>query len=313
MEPLNALDGRLAAVWYPFADDEPGPGITDVVGVLSVGWDAVTVMTAASGPLTLPRTDVVAARAIPGPGARAEVDRLDGLCADAWPAPVERALGAWRLRSAGGWSRRASSALAVGDPGVPVARALDEVRAFAAEHGTAPRVRVATGSPADDAVSGLGWVPDTGHERGPGVSVLVAPLAPLADDWGPDVTVRDRPDGGWWRPGRPGALRPPAPSRAARRVLDPGPALRVGFVAVLDLHGTPEPTTGRLRAAVVDDHLHLSCLAGAVDDRDMTALIATAAHWGRGHGAEWAVAQCAADGLAGFVEHHRCRYLVPPP
>ena len=51
--------------------------------------------------------------------------------------------------------------------------------------------------------------------------------------------------------------------------------INVGFVAVLDLHGTPEPTTGRLRAAVVDDHLHLSCPAGAVDDRDAAAMIAT--------------------------------------
>ena len=109
------------------------------------------------GPVRVARADVVAVRAIPPPVPRrpswAAVARLENLCADAWPARVDRPLGAWRLRAAGGFTGRANAALAVGDPGIPVPAALEAVRAFADEHGVPPRVHVPVGSPWDRAVA----------------------------------------------------------------------------------------------------------------------------------------------------------------
>ena len=127
---------------------------------------------------------MTAVRAIPpAPPRRASlsaITRLEGLCADAWPALVDERLGAWRLRAAGGFTARANSALAIGDPGMPTAAALATVRAFAERHGIPPRVQAPVGSPWDKAVAAQGWVLDVGHAAGALVSVQVADLARLA-------------------------------------------------------------------------------------------------------------------------------------
>ena len=147
--------------------------------------------------------------------------------------------------------------------------------------------------------------------------MLVAAL-----DGGPDpsVEVADRPSDEWWRlpAGR-------LPTAAQRGVLDPARgapagAPRIAFALLRDPDGT---ALGRVRAAVVDEHLHHSVLEilPAARRRGLaTRLLAATAAWGRGHGARWGVLQVARrNGAArafydrlGFVEHHRYRYLVPP-
>src|SRR2546423_1084203 len=71
---------------------------------------------------------VVGGRRVPpaGPGRPAwgAGAALGGVCAEAWPAVVERPLGAWRLRAADGYTRLANSALATGDPGMAYPAAL---------------------------------------------------------------------------------------------------------------------------------------------------------------------------------------------
>jgi ribosomal protein S18 acetylase RimI-like enzyme len=266
---------------------------------------------------------VVAVRAVPPPVPRraswAAVARLENLCADAWPARADRPLGAWRLRAAGGFTGRANAALALGDPGLPVPAALDAVRAFAAGHGVAPRMHVPVGSPWDRAVADHGWVLDAGHDAGAEVAVLVADVDRLAAaSTSRGVVLADRPDDAWWALslGR-------APTSDERFVLDPlghgtvpGRAVRTAFGIV--------PGAGVVRAAVVDDHLHLSRLAVTPAARRSgvgTALTAAAAGWGRSEGARWAVLQVALHNAAaralyerlGATEHHRYRYLVSPP
>ena len=94
------------------------------------------------------------------------------------------------------------------------------------------------------------------------------------------------------------------------------------------LPGKPETLpagapVGRLRATLVEDHLHLSVLDVVASERRKglaTVLVGAAAGWGLAHGARWAVLQVALHnagagalyGRLGFVEHHRYRYLVPP-
>ena len=98
-----------------------------------------------------------------------------------------------------------------------------------------------------------------------------------------DVVIANRPTDAWWTL----ALgRDPTPDE--RFVLDParGPGTAFGLV----------PDAGVVRAAVVDDHLHLSRLAVRPAARRTgvgTRVTAAAAAWGHEHGARWVVVQVA--------------------
>jgi N-acetylglutamate synthase len=315
VEVPDDLLGRRVSLRHRIGERAGRALYSDAVGELSGDGDAVLVQTR-RGPVRVDRAAVVAVRAVPpAPQRRASwsaVARLEGLCADAWPALVDVPLGGWRLRAAGGFTGRANSALATGDPGMAVPAALDAVRAFAAAHGGAARVQVPVGSPWDRPVAAQGWVLDAGHEAGAEVAVLVGELDRLAAPGtaGVPVELAERPAPQWWALalGR-------EPTAAERHVLDPGGTPRTAFGLV--------PGTGTVRGAVVEDHLHLSRLDVAPRARRRgvaTALTAAAAAWGREHGARWAVLQVALHNTgarafyeaAGCVEHHRYRYLVPP-
>lgn len=319
VEIPDELVGARVVVRHRVGEREGRPLYTDAVGELAAeGADAVVVRTR-RGPVRVERSAVVAVRAVPPPRPRraplAAVVRLEGLCADAWPALVERRLGEWRLRAAGGYTGRANAALAIGDPGLPIPAALEEVRRFAREHGVPPRVHVPVDSPWDRAVATEGWGLDVGHARGAEVSVLVAPVpeaAPEPPD-GARIELPDRPAADWWRLAVGG---PPTP--AQERVL--AGAANTAFGALRDRDGA---LLGQVRATVVDDHVHISVLEVVPAARrrgHATALLTTAGAWGRERGARWAVLQVALenDGARalydrlGYVEHHRYRYLVPP-
>lgn len=330
MEVPDELLGRRVALRHRIGDRPGAPRFTDAVGELSAAGPDALVVSTRRGPVRVRRDAVVAVRAIPPAVPRraswAAVARLEGLCADAWPALVDRPLGGWRLRAAGGYTGRANSALAVGDPGMPVAAALDAVCAFAAEHGGAARVQVPVGSPWDRAVSAAGWRLETEHAAGAVSAVLVAPAA-VSDQPGAGVglgagwvELLERPTPDWWRLG-PGPASAPEPTPAQRAVIEPGGAPPTVFPLLRGPDGRP---LGHLRAALVADHLHLALLAvdPAARRRGVArALVTAAAGWGRARGARWLVLQAAAhnDGAhavyrrLGFVEHHRYRYLVPGP
>jgi ribosomal protein S18 acetylase RimI-like enzyme len=313
---LAELVGTRVSLRFRVGDRDGRPLFRDAVGELADDGDTLVVSTR-RGPVRVDPGTVVAVRAVPPAPARraplAAVVRLEALCADAWPAQHERGLGAWRLRAAGGYTGRANSALAIGDPGRPLPAALDAVRAFAAEHGIGPRVQAPIGSPWDRAVAAAGWVLEADHAAGAEVSVMVADLAALGTPRH-RVELPERPDELWWRLGGS-----PEPTPAQRHVLDPGGDPRTAFALARDSTGE---AVGRARATVVADHLHLSYLDVLPAGRRQgfaTALIAAGAGWGREHGARWAVLQVALHNTTaralydrlGFAEHHRYRYLVP--
>ena len=300
---VRGLIGRRVVVRHRVGDKQ-----TDAVGELSADGSDLVVQTR-RGPVRVARSAVTAVRAIPpAPPRRASltaIARLEELCADAWPAFVDERLGAWRLRAAGGFTARANSALAVGDPGVPTAAALAAVRTFAERHGITPRVQAPVGSPWDKAVAAQGWVLDVGHAAGAVVSVQVADLAQVPD--GPQVEVGP-PTDAWWR-----LVLGGSPTPAQRHVLG-----GAGALTVADANGV----VGAGRVVVVADHLHVSVLTvdPALRRRGHgTALLTAAARWGRDHGARWGVLQVAVHNTAalalyaraGWTEHHRYRYLVP--
>ena len=317
VEIPEELVGARVAVRHRIGERDGRPLFTDAVGELSAEGAGAVVVHTRRGPVRVERSAVVAVRAVPPAPPRraplAAIVRLEGLCADAWPAQVDRPLGAWRLRAAGGYTGRANAALTLGDPGLPIPAALDEVRRFAREHDVPPRVHVPVGSPWDRAVAAEGWVLDVGHAKGAEVSVLVAPVADLAPASGLRIELPTRPPDDWWRLAVGG---PPTP--AQERVLAGAPDTAFGT-----LRDSDGAVLGQVRATVVDDHVHISMLEVVPAARrrgHATALLTAAGAWGRERGARWAVLQVALqnDGARalydrlGYVEHHRYRYLVPP-
>jgi len=330
---MDGLMGHRVSLRHHVGERDGRPLYSDAVGELSTDGDAV-VVAARRGPVRVERAAVVAVRAVPpAPPRRASltaVTRLENLCADAWPAQVDEPLGEWRLRAAGGYTGRANSALAVGNPGMPIAAALGAVHAFAERTGIGPRVQVPVGTPWDRAVEAEGWVLNEAHEAGAESTVQVAALSTLAESDAPTVDSRragrssgqqvsvemaKRPGLEWW-----GLVAGGDPSPARMGVLDPDPALHTAFLLVRGAHGAP---LGTARAALAEDHLHLSVLEVVPTARRgglATELIAVAAAWGVEQGARWAVLQVALHNTGaralydrlGFVEHHRYRYLVPP-
>jgi ribosomal protein S18 acetylase RimI-like enzyme len=311
----DSLVGTRVSLRYRVGERDGRPLYTDAVGELGTAGPAAVLVATRRGLVRVDRAAVVAVRAVPPAPARraslAAVARLERLCADAWPAPVDEPLGEWRLRAADGYTGRANAALAVGDPGMPVPEALARVHRFAAEHGIGPRVHAPVGSPWERAVAAEGWVLDVGHAAGPESSVLVAEADGEADA---RVELAEHPAPEWWELALDGA-----PTPAQRHVLDPPGSLRRTFGL---LRGPSGEALGQVRAAVVADHLHVSLLRVVPQARRQgvaAALMTTAGAWGREHGARWSVLQVAAHNTGarafyerlGYVEHHRYRYLVP--
>ncbi|MFB9686230.1 GNAT family N-acetyltransferase [Amycolatopsis plumensis] len=262
-------------------------------------------------------------------------EKLEITCSRAWPPLVEDPLGDWRLRWADGFTGRANSALAVGDPGRPLGEALRAVCDFAHDRAITPMVQVVRDSPNEHAIAAAGWVPATGHGAGHEVVVLTAPLTPKrnfpyeSDASGPPdatfpmkvtspersfhVKVTDEPPPGWWEL----VMRPGEDSAAARQVLTSG---KVGYGVATAEGGV----AGVVRGALVDGWLHVGRLevAPAFRRRGLaSALMGAVQAWGVEHGADHAVLQVAegnSGALAlyaglGYAPHHRYRYWVPAP
>ncbi|WP_206795644.1 N-acetyltransferase [Amycolatopsis sp. MtRt-6] len=238
-------------------------------------------------------------------------ETLEITCSKAWQPLVEDPLGEWRLRWADGFTGRANSALAVGDAGRPLPRALRAVCDFAHDRGITPMVQVVRDSPNEHAIRESGWLPAAGHGAGHEVVVLTAPLRPAPAV--PGVTVGDEPAPGWWEL----ALRPGEDSPAARQVLGGG---KIGY-GVATVGGG---LAGVVRGALVDDWLHIGRLevAPAFRRRGLASALTNAVQtWGLEHGADHAVLQVAegnSGALAlyaglGYAPHHRYRYWVPAP
>ncbi|HKS46035.1 MAG TPA: GNAT family N-acetyltransferase [Amycolatopsis sp.] len=287
-------------------------------------------------------------------------DILELHCADAWRPVSEDKIGDWRLRAAAdpvvlsggrppdprleaspqtpswdgtarrGFTGRANSVLAVGDPGMPVARALEKVCEFAHTHRIPAKVQVVEGSETEREIAAAGWKPDTGHAPGHVVSVLVGPLNEGVQSEGvlnglgacpqtgsgrhtPDGTVSmlSEPSSGWWEL----TVGTSTPGPAQRHVLTTG---EIGYgVAVVG-----RVTAGAVRAAVAGGILLVARLAVRPEFRRRglaTALMAACGSWAAERNAAACVLQVAVDNAPalelyrrlGFREHHRYRYWRP--
>ena len=122
--------------------------MTDLLGVME-SWSAeVTEVRGEDGQVTEIRlADIVSGKPVPpraSPRMRVSAEQACRMSNASWPAVHTEPLGEWLLRASGGFSARANSVMATGDPGVPFEDALARVRDFYAEHGLPAWARTAS-------------------------------------------------------------------------------------------------------------------------------------------------------------------------
>ncbi|WP_330351458.1 GNAT family N-acetyltransferase [Streptomyces sp. NBC_00582] len=226
-----------------------GPGVTegkftDTVGVLT-SWDkGVLVITRKSGEaVRVDESSLVAGKVVPAAPARrrgpaATYEELARVASRAWRPVESERLGAWELRAASGFTRRANSVLPLGDPGLPLDGALDAVRRWYGARGLPAYVQTATGAEGTQELlcaelERRGWVREVTAQMWTGA---LAPLADRADAEG--VVLAGAADETWLaRYQRKGV------SEVALKVLGSGPS--VWFASVPGPAGGAPAAIGR--------------------------------------------------------------------
>ena len=312
---------------------------TDVVGVLLAVEErldgAVLVVDGRGGPADVPIEDVLAGRVVPprpsrpAPPHRAlSVTDLERVAALHWRAPQTEQLGSWLLRAGGGFTGRANSALATGDPGLPLPAALDVVRSWYAARDLPAKLALPRPDPGAHAppdadqlqalageVAARGWV----RTPGAGARVLTAAVGDLVTGLrgpvGVSVRLDASPSEEWlaayhYR----GYPLPPI----GRRLLLSAP--EQVFAAALDIE---DHVTAIARGSLGGGWAGLTAMEVDPNWRGLglaTLLLARVAQWAAAAGVRSIFTQVselndAALGLyesAGFTVHHRYDYLTPP-
>jgi ribosomal protein S18 acetylase RimI-like enzyme len=244
------------------------------------------------------------------------IAKLEAVAARSWRAPEEVPLGGWLLRAAEGFTGRANSALAVGDPGMPLADALTRVCDWYAARGLPPMVAVPhrLGRPGDSRIDRFlgqrGW----GIRSGPAIVMTAATAEVVRSSPAAEAELRPEPDQAWlglyhYR----GRELPPiarrlllsAPFQAFASIRRDGGTVAIGRVAVA-------AGWGGLTAVEVHPGYRRTGLATAI-----TAALAGAA---AGQGAASLYLQVEEDNKAaralyarnGFTSHHRYHYRIAP-
>jgi ribosomal protein S18 acetylase RimI-like enzyme len=294
--------------------DGGGGLLSDVVGVLVEAGPDVLVVRRRDGSLVeMSRSAVAVMKSVPA--APRDVLALEEVAALGWPAPETRWLGRWLLRAAEGWTGRGNSVLPLGDPGLPLDRALAAVTAWYGERGLPARMTIPT--PAREALGAA--LTERGWSLYNPTAVLTADLAvvlarlPAAD---PRVTVEPEPGADWLSlyHYRGASELPPVARRVLAGAREPGFAvLRDGGRVLAIARGSVDEGWIGVTAVEVDAAQRRQGLATAV----MQAIL----DWGREHAAHSAYLQVAEDNTAalalydrlGFGRHHGYRYALAPP
>jgi GNAT superfamily N-acetyltransferase len=312
---INPADvGKRVSIRQLAEINDGHPTFTDTVGVLA-SWDEGVVCVTRRGGETVRIAEeaLVAGKVVPPApvrrGGRVPVvtaEELEEIASRAWPPTESAPLGGWTLRAAGGFTRRANSALVTGDPGVPLDEALASVARWYGERGLTPWLQVPDSSPYGAEIDARGWV------READTLIRTAPLAPLtsltpsAPAAGPELSRT--PDAGWLSSyHRTGDL-----AEAALKVVSGGPS--VWFATM----------PGAIGRAVVDGRW---ALFGAVEVEPAhrrrglaTAVMGALARQACAEGATAAYLQVEADNAGaralydrmGFTDHHGYHYRRPP-
>ena len=269
-----------------------GPALTDVLGTCESWADGEVVVARDDGSgrrVRIAVTDIVSGKPVPPrPSVRLRVTSREAQlrATGMWPDLATEPLGDWLLRAGTASVRRTSSALAMGDPQMPVAEAAERVVSYAREHDLPPVAMVEVGDDVERELLGLGWVADRADEAPVWFQLasVSRALRALRGIGGPEVEVELVEDG-------------------------PQVTARIGAQATA-------------RAAYGDDWLGIHALEVEAAHRRQglgRALVAALLDWGAERGATTAYVQVRTDNEAsgrlfaqlGLVTHHTYRYLRP--
>lgn len=258
------------------------------------------------------------------------ITALERAAAAHWQAADTAWLGSWLLRADGGFTGRANSALPLGDPGVPLARAVDTVEEWYSSRGLPPMIVVpgplppaGLRDPLDSLLAARGWGIRSGAARvmtaratgvmGRAVSSHTG-AEPGAGVTPARVAFADRPDQEWLAryhyrgrdlPANALRLLLSAPWQAFASVRAGGRTVAVGRVSIAD-------GWAGLTAVDVDPRHRRAGLA--------TAITRAAAAEAARHGTERLFLQVEEGNAAaralyarcGFRDAHRYHYRVAP-
>ena len=308
-----------------------GPAFTDVLGVMESWSGSEALVRTESGDLvTIRVADIVSGKPVPPRPSvrlRVPVELAERRALASWPAQATEPLGEWVLRASGGYSGRANSVLAVGDPGLSFDGALAKVSDFYDARGLPPWAQLVVGSDQHAAFESAGWVfarPGEADTLFQVVSVssarrVVRRSLPTVV---PALEVSSRVDDAWLADD----TRALAHREAAVAILE-GPA-EVGFVSVTDPGSDVVVAKGRVARGA-------GAVPGDEDWAGITNVWVSPSHRRRGLGTvvmgallEWAAERgattaylqvrgdnpsaLAAYDRLGFVTHHAYRYLTTP-
>ncbi|MEW1826738.1 GNAT family N-acetyltransferase [Streptomyces sp. NPDC088196] len=294
---------------------------TDTVGVLT-SWDngVLTITRKGGESVRMSESSLVAGKVVPAAPARrrgpsATYPELARVSARAWQPVESERLGAWELRAAAGYTRRANSVLPLGDPDLPLDEALSVVRRWYGDRGLPAYVQTATGAEGTQELL-CAELEQRGWTREVTAELWVGALAPVADRADPSGVVLSRSaDEGWLaRYQRKGV------SEVALKVLGSGPSVWFATVPGEGADAAPAAigrcvVDGRwagFGAVEVDPALRRRGLASLV----MAALASRALE----EGASAAWLQVEADNVGarglysgmGFSAHHAYHHYLDP-
>ena len=245
------------------------------------------------------------------------IGELERVAAEGWRPTEQAPLGSWTLRAAEGFTRRANSALALGDPGMPLPLAIEHVRQWYRARDLPAMVALAfpLGRPELNAVDRL--LAERGWSVRSGATVMTARpgMAASVTDTAISVDVVAEPDDAFLALYR---YRGGVPPPVSRRLLISAP-----WQAFASARTAAGQTVAVGRVAAARGWAGLTAIAVHHDYRRRglgrlvsTALAAEAAE----HGADGLYLQVEDDNDAaralyrgiGFTDHHGYHYRVEP-